>query len=287
MEQGALLEEIADLLDVQRLVLFGGAALDLLSTPSRPVKDVDVALPLNGPSVPLVTLQLQSQTGPPLTPLRPYFINLDQPVLMVEHRWRGYLLDINFVDDVIRIPQFDIESVQWHYPERDYVDLYGAVRALAAGEVRPIWGLNHNNPLLLLNRMLRLAAKYDLRLAGHAVHQKIIHELGERIRRWDALDDFHGRQAREAHLRTIPSAARRASDPVAYLGQLAGAKALASTVPELQRLLAQGPGAWTAVSAALAEEDFWLSVVSLLPEPDKRTLCARLAEAQPDNQALR
>ncbi len=272
----ALLTDAAALLAVEHLVVFGGAALDLLAAPSPHVKDLDVALPLEGPRIPSVLIRLRSRTGPPLAPLRPYFINRDQPVLMVEHAWKGYRLDVNFVDQVHRIPQFDIESVQWRYPECDYVDLYGAFDALAAGEIQPVWGLDQNNPILLLNRVLRLAAKYGLRLAGHHVHQATIDGLNERTRRWEALDDFHGRQAKEAHYRTIASVARRASDPPAYLGDVAASRAVETTVPELQRLLDRGPQAWTALARVPRTEDFWPTVVSLLPESPGRSLTERL-----------
>ena len=218
--------------------------------------------------------------------MRPYLINLDQPVLMVEHHWRGHHLDINFVDDVHRIPQFDIESVQWRYPEGDYLDLYGAFQALAASTVRPVWGLDQNNPWLLLNRVLRLAAKYDLRLADHPVHQTTIEELNHRIERWNALDDFHGRQAREAHYRTIPSAARRANDPIRYLRDMAEARAVSVTVPELQGLLDRGPSAWEALSLALSTDGFWTAAAALLPDSQAMALTARLALARPGVEAF-
>lgn len=284
--QSALLEEIAALLDVERLVLFGGAALDLLTVPSRRVKDLDIALPLEGRCIPPLLIRLQSCGSHPSAPVRPYMINLDQPVLMVEHHWRDHHLDINFVDDVHRIPQFDIESVQWRYPECNYLDLYGAFHALAARTVRPIWRLDQNNPWLLLNRVLRLAAKYDLRLAGHGVHQTTIEELNHRIECWDALDDFHGRQAREAHYRTIPSAARRANDPIRYLRDVAEARAVSVTVPELQGLLDRGSSAWEALSSALRTDEFWTAAASLLPDSQATSLTARLALARPGMEAF-
>jgi hypothetical protein len=199
---------------------------------------------------------------------------------MVEHSWRDHVLDINFVDEVERIPQFDIESIQWRFPERDYVDLYGAFNALFAACVKPVWGVDRNNPILLLNRLLRLAAKYGLLLAGEPKHRRLIAALQERIDCWEETDDFHGRQAKEAHFRTVPAVVARAENSWAYVAELARSRALEKTIPELQRLLDRGPEAWDQMSR-LSPQTFWSQIISLMPAADGAALADSLHKAQP------
>lgn len=275
----SLLERLAALLGQERFVMFGGATLDLLQDPPRPARDFDIALPLDRPAVQSIRRHIAAQGADVGRTIRRYWINIDQPVLMVDVHWEGQVIDLNFVDQVERIPQFDIESVIWRYPEGDYVDLYGAFDALATRTVRPVRGLAGNNPYLLLNRMIRLAAKYDLRLAADPVHQAIVTELSHRVLAWHATDDFHGRQAVEAHHRSIAGSVLRARDPAGYLADLAQAGVLARSLVELHRLLVETPAARFDLADARIADEFWSTALALMPTDDARSLEAKLAAA--------
>ena len=267
-QASALLEELAELLGQDRLVLFGGAALDLLCEPHKPVKDLDVALPLDDTVITACINHLESAGYPPSRPLRRYWVNVDRPVLMTEVRWPGWVVDLNFVNGIEDVPPFDLDSVMWRFPEREVIDPYQAVTALEARTARPGRGYIPNNPYLLLNRLLRLAAKYQLRLSGNPIHAALIRDLNDRVARWPLDDDFHGRQALEAHFRTIPAAARRSGHPARFLADLSHSEALSSTLPAVARLFQQAPAAVTAAAAAVGNaSSFWQVVESWLPPP--------------------
>src|SRR5205807_4155707 len=172
--------------------------------------------------------------------------------------------------------QFDIESVIWRYPELEYLDIYGAFGALAARTVRSVHGLANNNPYLLLNRLVRLAAKYGLSLADNPLHLSMVRELTRRIRGWTATDDFHGRQAREAHHRSVAGSTVRASDPPAYLADLAFSGALQESIPELHRLLCDSPASRAQLAGETTTEDFWVTALSLMPATEACHLSDRL-----------
>lgn len=275
-----LLSRLASVLGRERFVLFGGAPLDLLALRSRPVKDLDVALPLDPAAVQPCVDHLRACGCSTNGEVRRYWINLDQPVLMVDVRWENYLIDLNFVDEIERIPQFDIESVIWRYPELDYLDIYGAFGALAARTLLPVHGLASNNPYLLLNRLVRLAAKYDLSLADNPLHLSMVRELSRRIRGWTANDDFHGRQAREAHHRSVAASTLRAKDPPAYLADLACSGALQESIPELHRLLCGSPASRFQLAGVTTPEGFWVTALSLMPATEACRLSDRLEAAR-------
>jgi hypothetical protein len=274
-----LLERLAALLGQERFVMFGGATLDLLQDPPRPARDLDIALPLDRAEVQSIRRHIAARGADVGRTLRRYWINIDQPVLMLDVRWEGQLIDLNFVDQIDRIPQFDIESVIWRYPELDYVDLYGAFDALATRTFRPVRGLAGNNPYLLLNRMIRLAAKYDLSLAANPVHQAIVSELSHHVLAWRATDDFHGRQAVEAHHRSIAGSVLRAQGPAGYLADLAQAGVLAGSLAELHGLLVESPTAKFYLADARTADEFWSRALALMPADAAMSLQAKLAAA--------
>lgn len=269
---------MAAVLGRERFVLFGGAALDMLQDPSRPVQDLDVALPFDRVEARLSHARLAARGIPVDGRVRRYWIHLDQPVLMFDVHWEGWTIDLNFVDGIRRVPPFDIESVMWRYPETDYVDLYGAFEALATGTVRPVRGLEGHHPYLLMDRMIRLAAKYDLTLARNRTHRGVVAELGRRVAAWTASDDFNGPQAIEAHHRHIASAVLRSSDPAFFLADLAEARALESSVIELHRLLVDRPDVRFELARVRTAGEFWSCAVSHMAPDAARSLRGKLAD---------
>jgi hypothetical protein len=208
-----LMHGIAGLLHVTSFEVFGGAARDMLADPHRPGLDIDVAIRGGAADAHACHARL-SACGPP-TPVRPYWVHLTRPVSTFDVPWKDRILDISFMDHT---PQahFDVETVIWRFPELTYSDPHQVTRRSITG-VRLVTSLDADNPVLLLNRILKLSAKYRIDMAADPYLRAVVGELVARAACWAPDDVFHGHYAHDAHLRHLHGAVRRTRDGEAFI----------------------------------------------------------------------
>lgn len=250
------LEDVARILGVERMRLVGGAAFDLV-VGRRRYADLDIALP-GRPDARDACLE-RLRGNPDVTAvseLRPYWIRLHVPVTIVTARWNGTLLDLNFLDEWDSIGHFDIERVRWDFPSCTLADPHG-VTERPVQTIRLVTGLGQDNPILLLNRLLKLSAKYDIDFWPDAVLAPVLDELVIRAGRWDSNGAFQGREAHHAFLRTLAAATRRSGHPVRFLRGCVESGVIASRLPTLSGRLDEDGEALHELAEAGSDSGFW------------------------------
>lgn len=227
--------QISEDLGVKKFILFGGAALDLLQNPYSSIKDLDIGIGGGSKFVNPCTEHLRQSGYTIMDRERKYFINIIDPVIGVLAKNSNWLLDIAFMNDVRRVGQFDIESLYWRFPECDYLDKFGALRALRERTMRPIYGLEKENPYLLLNRFIYASAKYGLNTHNNPIHLACITKLGVLISTWRPQNEYHGILAQAAYYSKLLKSLVVAKDRFTYVKDLARTRILLYTIPELQK----------------------------------------------------
>ncbi|WP_031075339.1 hypothetical protein [Streptomyces sp. NRRL WC-3742] len=261
--QRELLAELADLLQVDELLVYGGAALDLLVAPQLPSHDIDVAVVgLDQAHQCRRLLLTHPEVGAVSTP-REYWIRFNQPVVMFDVEWRGRVLDLNFVDAVEGIGHFDVECVRWHHPSATYTDPHDVLASLPVRDAALVSGVESENPLLLLNRAIRLAAKYGISLEGSGNLAKALPELTRSARQWASTDAFHGREAAHAHTRALASATQRASGPARFLDQCLRTGVIDCRHPVLAEALREDEEAIRRLAGTRSYDEFWAAAEAL------------------------
>lgn len=236
-------------LGVQKFILYGGAAMDLLIDSSEEIRDLDLAITLDQGDTGGLKANLKKAGYDILGNDREYYLNIIDPVTIVFAQSRHWVLDVAFLGGPLErkldlvppsafhtsMDKFDIDSVFWRYPQLDYVDLYDAFTALRNKTMRPLYSLYEENPYLLINRMISMCAKYQMSICQNCVHKKSFEVLAERIRSWQHKGEFHGTLVKVAHYSTILKAVKRAEDRNAFIYDLVESRILEYTMPELQK----------------------------------------------------
>lgn len=232
-----LMVQLSDALGVKEFILFGGAAMDLLVTPTKKIRDLDIGIEGGEIYIQQCKKQLKRSGYQIIGKDRPYFINVTDPVTMVFAKNNRWTLDISFMNNVSDVGQFDIESLFFRYPELDYIDRYGALKALREKTMQSIRSLYKENPYLLINRIINMCAKYNMSLSNNSSHRRSISILKKRIATWQAPNKFHGQLAKVAHYSTVLKAIKRAKDRCAFIEELVSTDLLSYTIPEIQKPL--------------------------------------------------
>jgi hypothetical protein len=264
-------------LGVDSYALFGGTPLDTYLDPDAPLHDVDIALRATPGQLEALTSSLLRSGYEIVEWGRQYFINLTEEVLIVLARKNDLLLDVNVLDDLSLIGQFDLETLKCRYPQMEYEDGHDALGALERRTAKTVRDPAGENPYLLLTRLITLAAKYRLELAADALHQGYIDDLNARIGIWKYGNEFHDEKAPAGHCSSVLRSILRAGDRLAFVNDLTRSGALSETIPELHGLLS---GAGADDSAPLLEattkEDLGLAIIKLLPPEGRQQFARRL-----------
>ncbi|SRR6266508_3662014 len=259
-----LVGDIAALLQVPELEVFGGAALDLLADPSCRIRDLDIAARGDRHTADEVAKRLADAPDVGrITPVRDYWVHYRQPVFMFDVAWRHIVLDINFMDHT---PQahFDVDAVVWYWPRMTWDDPY-AVVCRPVNAVRLTTALDADNPILLLNRIIKLAAKYDLDIAAAQRRSPVVPALLARAAHWVSTDQFHGRQAHDAHLRAVYASTLKARSPARFLMCCADAGVLDARLAPLAIVLRERATAAAHLAAARrTPTGFWNAADTLV-----------------------
>lgn len=268
--QAQLLTDMADVLGIEELVLYGGGALDLLVEPTQPTHDLDVAITGISHLQPCLPRLAAHPAIAAVSAPRQYWIRFDQPVVMIDVEWRGKVIDLNFVETLDGIGHFDVECVAWHHPSATYTDPHGVLDSPPVRDVRLVSGVSSENPLLLLNRAVKLAAKYGVDLEGPGHLASAIPALTAAARRWASTDDFHGRQALHAHTRALASATQRAAHPAHLLHQCLRTGVIDCRHPALGEALRRDGQAVHRLAAARSYDEFWRVAAGLVRVSSRR-----------------
>lgn len=246
-----VLHRLAAALKVERFRLFGGAALDLLNNPAYKCHDLDVALAMSQ----LESFHPRRDVAVDRN-VRPYWIRLNIPVVMVGARHRELELDLNFLDEPGRIGHFDVETVAWDYPDLTFADPFNVVgKRLRSFHL--VTDPNSDNPLLLLNRVLKMSVKYNVRFWRQPHLLKLVDRLVQAARDWQMDSEFHGPVAHEAHLRAVASCVRRAQQKIGFLGGCAQAGVFDARLSPLANALNRDPSLAVRLAAVDSDHYFW------------------------------
>ncbi|WP_141746835.1 hypothetical protein [Streptomyces agglomeratus] len=269
-----LLGDLAELLDTPQLVVYGGAARDLLIARLGSPKDVDVAAGPLSRAAECRERLLEHPDVEHVGEARDYWIRMTEPVIMFDVRWRGMTLDINFLDDCGKIGHFDVECVRWEHPAGTFVDPYGVTERKETRSFSLVSSIDAENPVLLLNRLVKLSAKYDVDYtqAGELAH--LAGELVKAASAWNSDDGFHGMQAEAAHARALATSVQRARAGRAFLQVLLDSGVIACRNPMLAVALSDDPSAVIRLARTNSPEAFWHLANSLTA--DRTSLTPRI-----------
>ncbi len=252
-----LLGDLAELLDTPQLVVYGGAARDLLiASPGSP-KDVDVAAgPLSHAAACRERL-LEHPDVEQVGEARDYWIRMTEPVIMFDVRWRGMTVDVNFLDDFGKIGHFDVECVRWEHPAGTFIDPYGVTGRKETHSFSLVSSMDSENPVLLLNRLVKLSAKYDVDYTQVDELAHLASQLVAAATSWSSDDRFHGAQADAAHARALATSVQRARDGRAFLQTCLDSGVIACRNPMLAEALNKDSSAVTKLAHTTSAEAFW------------------------------
>lgn len=244
--------------------IFGGAAFDLLRGQRDP-PDIDVAVRGDASSA---VEQQTALTGNPafgdVTPVREYWIHLRRKIWVFRATWRPHVLVDVSVMDHTNEAHFDVETVMWHFPELVYTDPFRALD-IEPG-VRLVPAVTAENPLLLINRALKVSAKY-----GHPTQEaeilRILSSLADQAATWWPDDAFHGRSAHDRFLRHLPEAALRSERPAWLLDLCHRSGVLAARLPALATRAAEASGIISQMASQTTAESFWATADAIVGLP--------------------
>lgn len=230
-----LLDCLAHDMNVPAFALYGGAALDLLLAPESTPHDFDIAIPASQ-SVSDVEASLRRVGYRLFSQKRRFFINLTEEVQILLAEKEHKVLDITFLADMAQIGLYDLESLQYSYPQCKINDHFGALTAYEARTARPIRELDHENPYRFLSRLITLAAKYNLELVDNPVHKNYIDQINTRLINWHYGTDYHDVEAQAALYSSLLRSILRTNDRVSFAKNLAMAHIFDVAAPELSKI---------------------------------------------------
>lgn len=286
-----MMNQLAQDLGVKNFILYGGAAMDLLTDSSQEIRDLDIAITLDQGDIEQLKSNLRKAGYQILGKDREYYLNIIDPVTIVFAQNNQWVLDVAILGGPLErkialvppsafhtsMDKFDIDSVFWRYPQLDVVDLYDAFTALKNKTMSPLYSLYEENPYLLVNRMINMCAKYQMSICDNFIHKKSFEVLVERISQWEHNGEFHGESVKTAHYSTVLKAIKRARNREQFIADLLRSRILACTMPELQEGLSTISGEDKAViETAKTKKEIALVLLRIVPIDMKDILEARL-----------
>lgn len=174
---------LAELIGVNKFILYGSAPISLMLKGNCMANDYDLAIPgKTKENIIKVKLFLKKNGFKVIKSNRKYCIYKNIKVISLYAQKERILLDICFMDDTSLVGQFNIESLYWRYPEMDCIDKYGAMEALRNKKIVSIRGLDNENVFLLVSRFIYLCSKYQISLTNKE-NQKIVKFINQKLRK--------------------------------------------------------------------------------------------------------
>lgn len=237
----AILERLSSVVGLDRFLLFGGAAIDLIRDPGANVTDYDVAA-LNHPQMVRKCKRALIQNGYEITvDERPYRIHRHVEVLLLVGKKGNETVDVSFLGDFKDIGLFDVETLVCRYPEMVYLDAFGALDALKRRTTLLIRRMDEEDPYVVLNRFVHVCAKY-----GFSMHESFVHRTLQKdlCRRLSQIMDHEYSENRRAltssHCSMVLRCMATATCRAKFLQDLGRCAWLGATFPELKEYLASG-----------------------------------------------
>jgi|GEM_PF-2780154 len=244
--------------------IFGGAAFDLLRGQRDP-PDIDVAM--LGDASSALERQSSLANNPAfsnVTPVGEYWVHLRRQIWVFRATWRPHMLVDVSVMDHTNEAHFDVETVVWHFPELVYTDPFGSLDTEPG--VRLVSDIAVENPVLLINRALKVSAKY-----GHPAQEAeilwILNTLADRAITWWPDDAFHGRSAHDRFLRHLAEATLRSERPAWLLDLCHRSGVLAARLPALATRVTKASGIISQMASQTTVESFWATADAIVRLP--------------------
>lgn len=191
----SLIIEIYQTIEIDNFILYGGTPTNLLLDRNTPVHDLDIAIKgIDESNISACRERLKRKKFKIVEPCQEYFIYIDKKVILLYAENDKWFLDIGFLDNPELVGQFDAETLYCRYPELDCVDKFNALEAIRQKTLKPVRGLENENPYMLTKRFLHLCAKYNMSLVNNHSHESIILELKHRIKNWEPISQTKPRE---------------------------------------------------------------------------------------------
>jgi len=244
-----VLERINKWTGAPKFILFGGAALDLLLGKKRGSSDYDIGIQASKITIHKLKTNLQRVGFSVYPVLRKYVINYTHQVTLMCAKRDDTILDVALMDELLdqkfelvgnkflapAMDKFNVDSVYWRYPEMDFADKYDAVNAIKDKCLIAVNGLFTEDPVLLVNRILYLGAKYEVPIAS-ANHSHSIQILLKRIDA-DARTGVVDPAKRIDHISAILKSILVSRTRWAYITEVLKTSVLGKTCPVLDAAL--------------------------------------------------
>lgn len=229
-----LMLEIQDAVGLNEFILYGSTPVDLLLGKIGKPHDVDIITKdvaedtIDGCKKRLVYKGFEL-----IVPRLDYFVYKDQKVVMIIAENKNWRLDVGFFDKPELVGQFDAETLYCRYPELDYIDRFDTIGAIKRKTLKPVRGLENENPYMLLSRFIYLCAKYDIPLNSSS-HRDILFDLKGRMKTWVPVNYFHGPRAQHACISAILKSILRSRAKERFVRELQETSIVGCVFPELQ-----------------------------------------------------
>ncbi len=196
------LDEIVMRIGLGETYLFGGSAFDWSSQCPGLSDDVDLQA-AGGPAAAdrLLRCVERDPGAVLLSGPRDFWIFHTVPVQLFVVRIDGVMLDINLMDTTVRPGHFSVETVRWRIADRTVEDPNSAIGDTR--RARLVTGLDSDNPIRILTRLIRLSKKYSLLLNDHPQLLSTALALRERVENWRPESRFHGEEAWDVYEQTM------------------------------------------------------------------------------------
>lgn len=224
--------DIANFLDVEQFIIYGGTAVDLLN--NKPVNDYDIAIKSENKQEIIKLRNLLKNGGfTIIEPWREYIIHKNKKVILIYAKNKEYFLDIAFLKDFNLIGIYDIESIYISYPEMRIIDKYHGLKNLNNKRINLIRKMKSENPYVLLGRFIYLCAKYDISLS-HKRHKNTLIILKKMCEKSKSKSKYFVRQVIPSFYSHIFKAICKSKNKSKFINTLIEVKVFDKVFPSLE-----------------------------------------------------
>jgi hypothetical protein len=185
-----LMNNIHDMIGEKEFVLYGSTPINLLLNKKNTIEDLDIVIRgTNQQKIKNFVKKIKNRGFTIIEPYRKYIIHKNKKVVLVYAKYKKFFFDMVFLKDLELIGHFNIDSLFFRYPQMDCVDRFNALEGIKSKKIKLVIKITKENPLLLLGRILRLCAKYNISLQG-VYCKKIISSLLLEIKKYKIKNNF-------------------------------------------------------------------------------------------------
>ena len=225
------INKIASFLNINQFILYGGAAVDLLT--SKTPKDYDIAIKYkNKKEILNLRNHLKNNGFKIVEPWREYIVHKNKKVILVYAKNNKYFLDIAFLKNFNLIGLYDIESVYISYPEMRIVDKYNGLKNIKNKKINFIRNISSENPYVALGRLIYLSAKYDISLF-HPRNTNLLMTLKKKSENYKSKSKYFNKQVIPSFYSHILKAILKSNNKLEFIKSLINLKVFDKIFPSL------------------------------------------------------